>query len=189
MRRILLSLSILLVILPVTATGQINLSFLRHFQDSPITIGARLNASWLLPNRRPEVNLTGEAIFPVLKGIRTRISVVDLQLNGFQFTNNRLGFDSLNISANSGLSLDLIGSTRLKNSLWPYAWLGPELYGRIDALRLNLRLGIGVERPVQRRVAAFGEAGIAYGHPLTGSSSPTIRARLGVGLRLGRFKL
>lgn len=181
--------SILFVILPVTATGQINLSFLRHFQDSPITIGARLNAGWLLPNRRPEVNLTGEAIFPVLKGIRTRISVVDLQFNGLQFTNNRLGFDSLNISANSGLSLDLMGSTRLKNSLWPYAWLGPELNGRIDALRLNLRLGIGVERPVQRRVAAFGEAGIAYGHPLTGSSSPTLRARLGVGLRLGHFKL
>jgi hypothetical protein len=171
--------AILLALAAVTALAQLNWAALKPFQTSPVAVGARLNAGWLLPNTRPNWTLTGEVLFPVAGAFRVRASVIDIVVTGTTL-------DSL--FANSNLSFDAVASMRLGRSrLWPYAWLGPELGGKLDALRLSGRAGVGVEGLVQRGLALFGEAGLAVGTPVSGVGSTTLRVRVGAGARLGGF--
>lgn len=156
---------------------------LKPFQTSPVAVGARLNANWVIPNPRPGVSLSGELLFPVASGVRVRASLVDIVV---KFDSSAVALDS--VFANTNLSLDAVASTRLRRSrIWPYAWLGPELGGRISNLRLGLRAGIGIEGMVQSGTAAFGELGVGYAQPITGTGSPMLRARIGAGVRLGSF--
>lgn len=188
MTRFTARIAVLVLLSAVTASAQLSLAMLKPFQTSPVAVGARLNAGWVLPNKQPEFSLSGEALFPVTGGFRVRASVIDIVLNGIKLNSAGIAFDSLNLSVNSGLSLDAMASTRIARSrIWPYAWLGPELGGTLDNLRLGLRAGVGAEGAIQRGTALFGELGLGYSQPMSGSGTAMLRLRAGLGVRLGKF--
>ncbi len=175
--------AILLLFSAVAAQAQLSLAMLKPFQSSPVAVGARLNAGWLLPNAKPAFSLTGEALFPVFSGVRVRASVIDAVVGWDGAT---LGLDTVYVNTN--LSLDAMASTRLgRTRFWPYAWLGPELGGKLSNLRIGLRAGLGMEGQIAKGTAAFAELGAGYGQPVSGQGSATLRVRLGAGVRLGKF--